>query len=160
MKRIIRFSIPMCIFAVLFCSFSVSAQATKCDNDKKMGIAIVRTDGEQPEAPQSAWQFPAYKGGYTAMCKYICKNMQYPEGLKQQNISGITTVSFMVNADGSISDVEVVKESGYQEFDDEAVRLAENFPQWKPAQKDCNDVEFKTQLDIEFNCEKCGCNKK
>jgi TonB family protein len=86
--------------------------------------------------------------------------MQYPESLKQQKINGITTIGFIVEVNGSVSHVEIVKESGYKEFDDEAVRLVENFPTWKPAQKDCNDVEFKMQIDIVFNCEKCGCNKK
>lgn len=156
----IRFITPMFIFAALFCLFSASAQSTKCDKEKKMGIAIERSENGKPETPKSAWKFPAYKGGAVAMCKYLCKNMQYPERLKQQKITGITTVSFMVNADGSISNVEIVEGSGYQEFDDEAVRLVENFPQWRPAQKDCNNVEFKTQLDIEFNCEKCKCDKK
>ena len=160
MKRMIRFITLMFIFTALFCSFTATAQTSKCDGEKKMGIAIERSNDGQPEAPKSAWKFPAYKGGTVAMCKYLCKNMQYPASLKQKNINGVTTVGFIVNADGSISNVEVVKSSGYQEFDDEAVRLVKSFPQWKPAQKDCNDVEFKTQLDVEFNCEKCGCEKK
>lgn len=161
MKKMIRFITPMLIFAAISCSFSVSAQSAKCEDGKKMGIAIERTDNDQqPETPKYAWTLPAYKGGATAMCKYLCQNMKYPQSLKQKNISGITTVGFMVNADGSISKVEVVKSSGYKEFDDEAVRLVENFPKWQPAQKECTDVEFKSQLDVEFNCEKCKCDKK
>ncbi len=150
--------IPVFMVTLLFCSFTASAQQCK---GKQVGIAIERPeDNAQPEAPKSAWKLPAYKDGPKAMCNYLCKNMQYPASLKQQNISGITTVSFMVNADGTISNVEVVKGSGYQEFDDEAVRLVESFPAWKPAQKNCENVEFKSQLDVEFNCEKCSCEKK
>lgn len=160
MKKMIRFITPMFVVAFFFISFSVSAQSTKCDGEKKMGIAIVKDNKGEHDAPQSAWQFPTYKGGTAAMCKYLCKNMRYPESLKQQKINGVTTVTFMVKADGSISDVEIVKGSGYQEFDDEAVRLAKSFPQWQPAQKDCNNVDFKTQLNIEFDCQKCGNNKK
>ena len=78
MKKMIRFIIPMFIFAAFLYSFSASAQSAKCEDGKKMGIAIERTDGEQPDAPKSAWRLPAYKGGATAMCKYLCKNMQYP----------------------------------------------------------------------------------
>ncbi|MDL2312754.1 energy transducer TonB [Bacteroidales bacterium OttesenSCG-928-B11] len=158
MKKFISLSISFFALFVIFSTTNAYSQTDANCKGKKTGIAIVRTDGDKaPEAPKSAQKFPAYKGGAKAMCSYICKNMKYPEALKRQNAKGTTTVSFIVKSDGSIANVEVVNSSGKQEFDDEAVRLVKSFPNWKPAQKDCEAVDFKSQLDIVFDCERCGC---
>ncbi|MDR2979206.1 MAG: energy transducer TonB [Bacteroidales bacterium] len=155
MKKFISLSITFFAFFAIFNATNAYSQAD-C-NGKKSGIAIVRTDGETPEAPKSAMKFPAYKGGTKSMCSYICKNMKYPDTQKRQNVKGVTTVGFVVKSDGSITDVEVVKSSGQKEFDDEAVRLVKSFPNWNPAEENCEPIDFKSQLDIEFDCEKCGC---
>lgn len=157
MKKFISLSIAFFAFFAIFSSTNLYSQSNSDCSGKKTGIAIVRTDGETPEAPKAAMKFPAFDGGAKKMCSYICKNMKYPEALKRQNVKGVTTVGFVVKSDGSIADVEVVKSSGKQEFDDEAVRLVKSFPNWKPAQQDCEPIDFKSQLDIEFDCEKCGC---
>ncbi|MDR3046989.1 MAG: energy transducer TonB [Bacteroidales bacterium] len=152
MKNLIRFFI-----SVAFFSFCLTSTAYGQCDDKKMGIAVVRpADGKKPETPKAAQKFPANKD----ICKYICTNMQYPASLKEQNIGGVSTLEFVVKADGSVTDVAVVKSSGYKEFDDEAVRLIKDSPKWKPAQTECEDVDFKTQMDVRFDCEICGCGEK
>lgn len=153
MKKFITLIIPAIVFASLLGTGKVHGQ---CE-DRPMGIAIVRQEDGKPEAPKAAMKFPQYQGGTKAMCNYLCKNMRYPESLKRQNIKGTTTVDFMVNSDGSVSQVSVVNSSGHKEFDDEAVRLVQSFPKWKPAEKDCEPTSMRSQVDVEFNCEKCGC---
>ena len=128
---------------------------------KKNGIAIIRTEDGKPETPKAATQFPRYKGGTKAMCKYLCDNMKYPENLKAQKISGVTTVSFTVTSSGAITNVEVVNSSGQEAFDKEAVRLVESFPAWEPTKVNCDEmIDMNSQLDVIFDCEKCGCGKK
>lgn len=160
MKKVFNLFISIFILGFIFNASAVHAQCADENTGRKNGIAIVRSEEGKPENPKGAMTFPRYVGGTKALCKFICQNMQYPEKLKEQNVSGTTTISFMVNSDGSVSDVEIVKSSGYQEFDDEATRLANSFPNWKAATKDCEATSMKTQTDIEFNCEKCGCGNK
>ena len=60
----------------------------------------------------------------------------------------------MVNTDGTISDVELFKSSGYKEFDDEAIRIVKSFPKWVPAKQDCQEIPFKTVVTIPFDAAK------
>ena len=157
MKKVISLVVAI----VATCLFlNVSTVYGQCDGEK-MGIAIVKSeDGSKPETPKSAMKFPRYEGGSKAMCKYICDNMKYPETLKRQNVKGVTTIEFVVSSSGTISEVEVVNSSGQEDFDKEALRLVNSFPKWKPAEKECSPIDMKTQVNIEFDCDKCGCGKK
>lgn len=158
MKKSTILIIPFLMLCAVFCSETAYGQ---CDENTKTGIAVIRSEDGKPETPKGAMKMPRYEGGTVAMCRYLCDNMKYPQSLKNQKIDGITTVGFTVKSDGSIADVSVVNTSGYEEFDNEAVRLVESFPKWKPAQVDCEkDIDMKSQVDVEFNCEKCKCDKK
>lgn len=150
--------IALVVIFTAFCSLStISGVYGQCD--RKTGIAIVRSENGKPETPKAAMKFPQYQGGTRAMCKYMCENMRYPEALKRQNAKGTSTVSFTVNSDGTISNAELVKSSGRDEFDQEALRLVRSFPKWKPAEQDCSPISMKSQIDVEFDCEKCGCGR-
>ena len=76
--------------------------------------------------------------------------MKYPEALKASKVEGTTLVQFVVGTDGEISNVTVVQSSGYPEMDEEAVRIAESFPNWKPAAKNGELIAMKTQLPVRF----------
>jgi TonB family protein len=139
--------------AFVFCMSNSFAQNCKDENGntKKGGIALTRDDDNgNHTTPTAALSYPKYKGGSQALYRYIYKNQQYPQNLKNQGISGQTQVQFMVNADSTITDVEVFKTSGYKEFDDEAVRLVKSFPNWVPAKQDCQAIPMKTVVTVPF----------
>lgn len=156
MKRVIGLFIALFAVSAIFSTSTVYGQCgDDANGSRKKGIAIVRSEDGRPENPKGAMTFPRYVGGSKEMCKYLCKNMQYPAQLKDQKVNGITTVGFTVKSDGTVTNASVVTSSGYQEFDDEAVRLVNSFPAWKPATKDCEATEMNSQVDVEFNVEKC-----
>ena len=161
MKKI--FSFIMAFFAMIL-FLNVSYLYSQCDKDSyktcKQGIAIVRSDDGNPTPPSAAWKLPHYIGGTKGMCNYLCENMQYPKALKAQKIKGVVTVEFMVRADGSITDVALVKTSGYQDFDDEAIRLVNSFPKWKAAEIECRPTDMKSQVDVIFDLDKCDPDKR
>jgi TonB family protein len=139
--------------AFVFCMSNSFAQNCKDENGntKKGGIALTRDDDNgNHTTPTAALSYPKFKGGSQALYRYIYKNQQYPQNLKNQGISGQTQVQFMVNADSTITDVEVFKTSGYKEFDDEAVRLVKSFPNWVPAKQDCQAIPMKTVVTVPF----------
>ena len=126
------------VFALMACFTIGYAQ---CDQGnvygqkgQKTGFAIVFGDSTgQHVAPTSALSLPTFKGGNKAMCRYINKTKKYPVNLKNQKISGTTTVQAKVLKDSTLTDIEVVSSSGYKEFDDEALRVVKSFPKMIPS---------------------------
>ena len=159
MKNLKRLLSLVLAVAFVFCTSTSFAQSNNCrdenGNVKKGGIALTRDDENgNHNTPTAALSYPKFDGGNKAMYRYIYKNMQYPKNLKSRGISGQSQVQFMVNADGTISDVELFKSSGYKEFDDEAIRIVKSFPKWVPAKQDCQEIPFKTVVTVPFDPEK------
>ena len=99
---------------------------------------------------------PEFPGGEKAMMQWISQNMQYPKNAVDGNIEGRVIVSFIVEKDGSISNVEV-KESVHELLDKEALRVINAMPKWKPGLQDGQPararffvpISFKTQQSAE-----------
>jgi len=74
---------------------------------------------------------PEFPGGNEAMVKFLQENVVYPEKAKEKGISGKTYVSFVIEKDGSITDVKVAR--GFDKScDAEAVRVVKSMPKWTP----------------------------
>ncbi|MFN8281649.1 MAG: energy transducer TonB [Chitinophagales bacterium] len=76
---------------------------------------------------------PSFPGGVAALMEFLNNNIHYPEDANKNRMEGKTLVSFIVNEDGSISDIKI-KKSSWQILDDEAVRVVQLMPKWMPAQ--------------------------
>lgn len=91
---------------------------------------------------------PEFPGGYTALMKYINSNMKYPSN---KDVSGKVFLEFVVEKDGSIGSIEVTKGiDDYPEFENEAIRLLENCPKWKPGKIGGKYVRSIYRLPITF----------
>lgn len=143
------------IFALMACFTMGYAQ---CDQGnvygqrgQKYGIAIVKADSNgQHVSPTSAMTLPTFKGGNKAMCRYIAKTRKYPVNLKNQKISGTTTVQAKVLKDSTLTDIEVVSSSGYEEFDNEALRVVKSFPNMIPSTQSCEAQDMIIQIPVTF----------
>lgn len=92
---------------------------------------------------------PQFPGGEEALKHFIKSNLQYPEIAKEMNEQGIVYVQFVINEDGSVSDIEVIR--GVSDaLDREAVRIIESFPKWIPGTKDNKPVKVKFTIPIQF----------
>lgn len=93
---------------------------------------------------------PSFIGGELKMYQYIAKNKKYPEEAKKQRISGSVLVTFVVEKDGSISNVEVDEGIGGG-CDEEAIRVIESMPKWTPGtQKGNKPLRLKFRMPIDF----------
>ena len=118
---------------------------------QKTGFAIVFADSNgQHVAPTAALSLPTFKGGNKAMCRYINKTKKYPVNLKNQKISGTTTVQAKVLKDSTLTDIEVISSSGYPEFDEEALRVVKSFPKMIPAAQSCEPQDMVIQIPVTF----------
>ena len=94
-------------------------------------------------------QLPEYPGGITEFMKWLTKNLKYPTSAQRQHITGTCSVSFIVNKDGSISDIKVEK-SLHRLCDAEAVRVLRMMPKWKPGHMKGEVVRTKVAIPIVF----------
>lgn len=92
-----------------------------------------------------------YPGGREAMSEYLKKNLMYPAIAKENGIQGKCYLRFVVNTDGSISDVRVLRGvTDCPECDKEATRTVKNMPNWKPGRMNGKDVKMYFTLPIAF----------
>ena len=77
-----------------------------------------------------AYSFPEFPGGHKALFEYLSNNVHYPEQAVKDSIEDRVICQFLVQADGSITDIEVVRSLGYLELDEEAKRVISEMPKW------------------------------
>ena len=94
-------------------------------------------------------QMPQYTGGEEAMMKYVAENIKYPQAAKDKNISGRVFVGFVIEKDGSVSNVKVVRGIGGG-CDEEAARVIKEMPKWKPGMQKGKPVRVNYMMPIFF----------
>ena len=94
-------------------------------------------------------QMPEYPGGLTALMNYLRTNTRYPAAAQKAGIEGRVIVSFIVEPNGSVSNVEIVR-SVDTDLDQEALRVVRQMPKWKPGKQDGSIVRVKFHLPIKF----------
>jgi TonB family protein len=97
------------------------------------------------------WIKPKYKYGEEALLKYLLKNTFYPPELSHI-VGGKVFVSFVVDVDGNIVDVKLLKTSLIDAFDEEALRVVKNIPKGSfiPGKRDGENVRFRYRMPINF----------
>lgn len=93
---------------------------------------------------------PEFPGGQQALFKYINENVKYPVIAQENGIQGRVICQFVVNKDGSIVDIEVVRSGGDPSLDKEAVRVIKSMPKWKPGKQRGKPVRVKFTVPINF----------
>ena len=93
---------------------------------------------------------PEFPGGKQAMFRFLSDNLKYPVIAQENGIQGRAICQFVVNKDGSIVEVEVVRSSGEPSLDKEAVRLIKSMPKWKPGRQRGKPVRVKYTVPINF----------
>ena len=96
-----------------------------------------------------AGDIPEFPGGKEALKKYISEHTVYPASAKENGIEGVVTVGFLVETDGSLSEIKVMKFVD-PDLEKSAVRLVSGMPLWIPAEKDGVPFEAPSSVDIPF----------
>lgn len=94
-------------------------------------------------------KMPEYPGGQAALFEYLSKNVKYPADAEKKKIEGRVLVTFVVNTDGSITDIEVVRKT-FPSLDAEAVRVISGMPKWKPGEQKGKKVRVKYTVPLNF----------
>lgn len=94
-------------------------------------------------------QMPSYPGGNGALMQYLSKNIKYPVVAEENGIQGRVICTFVVERDGSVTDVRVAK-SVDPSLDKEAVRVVSSMPKWIPGKQNGSAVRVKYTLPVTF----------
>ena len=98
---------------------------------------------------------PSFPGGEKARVQYLADNIDYPNKAREEGIQGTVYVTFVVEQDGSIADVRVLRGIGGG-CDKEALEVVENMPDWKPGKKDGEAVRTQFNMPIRFTLSENG----
>lgn len=92
---------------------------------------------------------PEFPGGNAAMMKFLSDNIKYPVIAQENGIQGRVITNFVVERDGSITDVQVVRGVD-PSLDKEAVRVIQSMPKWKPGKQRGSPVRVRFTLPVVF----------
>jgi protein TonB len=92
---------------------------------------------------------PQFKEGYTALIRFIYNTMEYPAIALKQRIQGRVWCSFIVNEDGSLSNIQL-EQGAYSLLNEEALRVLRIMPPWEPGRIGGNPVKVKVYLPVVF----------
>ena len=94
-------------------------------------------------------EMPSFPGGQGALMQYLASNIKYPVVAQENGVQGRVIVSFVVERDGSISDVRVAR-SVDPSLDREAQRVVKSMPRWKPGKQNGSAVRVKYTVPVVF----------
>ncbi len=94
-------------------------------------------------------QMPSFPGGPSALNQYLSNNVKYPVVAQENGVQGRVVVSFVVERDGSITDVKVVR-SVDPSLDREASRVVSSMPKWIPGKQNGSPVRVKYNVPVSF----------
>ncbi|MBR0122947.1 MAG: TonB family protein [Bacteroidales bacterium] len=156
---------------LLIANTKVSAQEMKSDEGDNTPVTVIRaaTDGDittydinstenlhirisnpnNDSIYQQVDVMPEFPGGEKAMMQFVVDNVTYPQSAKDKNIQGKVYVSFVVEKDGSVDQVKVMRSIGGG-CDEEAVRVVKAMPKWVPGKKDGKNVRVNYVLPFVF----------
>ena len=126
-------------------------------NDEAGEVLKVKETIAEPEPPKVeetkvfdvVEEMPQFPGGNSALFEYLSKNIKYPVVAEENGVQGRVVVTFVVERDGSITDVKVVK-SVDPSLDKEAQRVVKSMPHWIPGKQNGSAVRVKYTVPVTF----------
>ena len=146
------------LLLVLTCSMGVTAQTSKTAQNNGLPVSLPSTNkGDtitEKEFTDKVYdvvdEHPHFPGGNGALLDWLSKNIHYTSGCA--SIQGRVVVSFFVEPDGSLSDIELVQKVD-PELDNEVLRVVKAMPKWIPVVHNGKAIRAKYTLPITFRSE-------
>ena len=110
---------------------------------------VVEEEVVEQEIFQIVEEMPAFPGGEKALLEYVAKNIKYPQIARETGIQGRVFVGFVVEPDGSVSNVKILRGIGGG-CDEEAMRVIKSLPKWKPGKQRGKAVRVSYQIPVVF----------
>ena len=112
-------------------------------------VEVEEEEVVEQEIFQIVEEMPSYPGGEAKLMEYVAKNIKYPQIARETGIQGRVFVGFVVEPDGSVSNVKVLRGIGGG-CDEEAMRVVKSMPKWKPGKQRGKAVRVSYMLPVNF----------
>ena len=110
---------------------------------------VVEDDVVEQEIFKIVEEMPSFPGGEQKLMEFVGKNIKYPQIARETGIQGRVFVNFVVEPDGSVSNVSVLRGIGGG-CDEEAMRVVKSMPKWKPGKQRGKAVRVQYMLPVNF----------
>jgi Ca-activated chloride channel family protein len=125
------------------------------DDLEEVEIMVIEEDEEEEEEEPIfviVEAMPSFPGGYSALKRFLIKNINYPTEAKKKGIQGKVYVSFIIDPDGSISNIRIIR-GVHPLLDAEAIRVVKAMPKWKAGSQRGKKVKTSHTMPITFKIE-------
>jgi len=147
-KLFAGFKCLLFVVSALILLVIVIAPARANAQNKKVKKAQTRKDTTTDDkAYDVCEQMPIFEGGDAALLKYLRENLKYPDKTKDRGVQGRLVIGFIVEKDGSLTDVKVLRLVDI-DLDAEVLRLVKGMPKWIPGRQNGKRVRVRYLLPI------------
>lgn len=112
-------------------------------------VEVVEDEIQEAEIFTIVEEMPEFPGGMNKLAEYLGKNIKYPQMARESGIQGRVFVQFVVEPDGSVSNVAVMRSLGGG-CDEEAIRVVKSMPKWKAGKQRGKPVRVSYILPVNF----------
>jgi len=144
---------------VISCLFLIACEQQEDATEKAINKAIemqetsLKQKNSQLPASEKIYDtvddMPEFPGGQEALLNFLYTNIKYPKVARENDIQGMSVVEFIVEKDGTISNVKIKRSIG-SGIDEEALRVVGLMPNWQPGMQDDKTVRVEFILPIRF----------
>ena len=147
-KLFAGFKCLLFVVSALILLVIVIAPASANAQDKREKTTQTRKDtATDDKVYEVCEQMPIFEGGDAARLKYLRENLKYPDKTKDRGVQGRVVIGFIVEKDGSLTDVKVLRPVDI-DLDAEVLRLVKGMPKWIPGRHNGQRVRVKYLLPI------------
>ena len=147
-KLFVGFKCLLFVVSALILLIIVIAPASANAQDKRGKTTQTRKDtATDDKVYEVCEQMPIFEGGDAALLKYLRENLKYPDNTKDRGVQGRVVIGFIVEKDGSLTDVKVLRPVDI-DLDAEVLRLVKGMPKWIPGRHNGQRVRVKYLLPI------------
>jgi protein TonB len=125
---------------------------TDVESGTGTGIGTVAPKVEEKPVQIVTWvpEMPQFPGGPAEYLNYLKKHIRYPSRAIEEGIEGTLKVSFVVNIDGTLSDIKIINSLGHG-LDEEAIRVFKKMPPWKPGKQNSTATPVRLIYPVAFD---------
>ena len=147
-KLFAGFKCLLFVVSALILLVIVIAPARANAQDKREKTTQTRKDtATDDKVYEVCEQMPIFEGGDAALLKYLRENLKYPDNTKDRGVQGRLVIGFIVEKDGSLTDVKVLRPVDI-DLDAEVLRLVKGMPKWIPGRHNGQRVRVRYLLPI------------
>ena len=141
------------LLPVVFAAFVFTAKAKSVNADPVVTEETINQEPQDDVVFTVVEEQPVFPGGEGAMMAFIKNNLKYPESCVKDSIQGRVTLSFIVEKDGSVTNISEMR-SPNPDLTAEAARLVQSMPKWEPGKQRGQNVRVKYVIPITFRLQK------